>query len=52
MATVTTREPTTVLSINKRALDTVLDHVPGLPHELLRALARRLREATAALDAD
>lgn len=51
-AMVTTREPTTVLSINKRAFDTVLDRVPGLPHELLRALARRLREATAALDAD
>lgn len=46
-ATVTTREPTTVLSIKKRAFDTMLDRVPGLPHELLRALATRLRDATA-----
>ncbi|HSK92280.1 MAG TPA: cyclic nucleotide-binding domain-containing protein [Euzebyales bacterium] len=45
-ATVTAREPTTVLSISKRAFDTVLDRVPGLPHELLRALAARLRDAT------
>ena len=45
-ATVTTREPTTVLSISKRAFDTVLDRVPGLPHELLRALAVRLRDVT------
>lgn len=44
-ATVTTREPTTVLSINKRAFDTVLDRIPGLPHELLRSLAVRLRAA-------
>jgi CRP-like cAMP-binding protein len=46
-ATVTTREPTTVLSVKKRAFDTMLDRVPGLPHELLRALATRLRDATA-----
>jgi CRP/FNR family transcriptional regulator, cyclic AMP receptor protein len=45
-ATVIAREPTTVLSISKRAFDTVLDRVPGLPHELLRALAARVREAT------
>lgn len=45
-ATVIAREPTTVLSISKRAFDTVLDRVPGLPHELLRALAARLRDAT------
>lgn len=51
-ATVTTREPTTVLSISKRAFDTVLDRVPGLPHELLRVLARRLRDATARPDSD
>jgi CRP/FNR family transcriptional regulator/CRP/FNR family cyclic AMP-dependent transcriptional regulator len=49
-ATVVTREPTTVLSISKRAFDTVLDRVPGLPHELLRALAARLRDATDATD--
>jgi CRP/FNR family cyclic AMP-dependent transcriptional regulator len=49
-ATVTAREPTTVFSISKRALDTVLDRVPGLPHELLRALAARLRQATDATD--
>ena len=48
-ATVTAREPTTVLSISKRAFDTVLHEVPGLPHELLRALAVRLRDT---LDAD
>lgn len=47
-ATVTVREPTHVLTISKRAFDTVLHSVPGLPHELLRALALRLREATAA----
>lgn len=46
-ATVTTREATTVLSINKRAFDTMLDLVPGLPHELLRALAARVRDAIA-----
>ena len=51
-ATVTTREPTTVLSISKRAFDTVLERVPGLPHELLRALAARLRDATTAADID
>jgi CRP/FNR family cyclic AMP-dependent transcriptional regulator len=45
-ATVIAREPTTVLSISKRAFDTVLDRVPGLSHELLRALAARLRDAT------
>lgn len=45
-ATVTTLEPTTVLSISKRAFDSVLDRVPGLPHELLRTLAVRLRDAT------
>lgn len=45
-ATVTAREPTTVLSISKRAFDTVLDRIPGLPHELLRSLAVRLRAAT------
>jgi CRP-like cAMP-binding protein len=45
-ATVTTREPTTVLSVSKRAFDTVLDRIPGLPHELLRSLAARLRAAT------
>lgn len=45
-ATVTTREPTTVLAVRKRAFDTVLDQVPGLPHELLRTLAVRLRDAT------
>ncbi len=45
-ATVTTREPTTLLTIRKRAFDTVLDQVPGLPHELLRTLAVRLRDAT------
>lgn len=45
-ATVIAREPTTVLSISKRAFDTVLDRVPGLPHELLRALAARLRDVT------
>jgi CRP/FNR family cyclic AMP-dependent transcriptional regulator len=49
-ATVTAREPTTVLSISKRAFDTVLDRVPGLSHELLRALAARLREAADAVD--
>jgi CRP/FNR family transcriptional regulator, cyclic AMP receptor protein len=49
-ATVIAREPTTVLSISKRAFDTVLDRVPGLPHELLRALAARLRQATDATD--
>jgi CRP-like cAMP-binding protein len=49
-ATVTAREPMTVLSISKRAFDTVLDRVPGLPHELLRALAARLRDATEATD--
>jgi CRP/FNR family transcriptional regulator, cyclic AMP receptor protein len=48
-ATVVTRAPTTALSIGKRAFDTVLDRVPGLPHELLRTLAARLREATAAM---
>lgn len=48
-ASVTTREPMTVLTISKRAFDTVLATVPGLPHELLRALAVRLRNAT---DAD
>lgn len=51
-ATVTAREQTTVLSISRRALDTVLDRVPGLPHELLRALAVRLRDATATADVD
>ncbi len=45
-ATVTAREPTTVFSISKRAFDTVLDRIPGMPHELLRALAVRLRAAT------
>lgn len=45
-ATVTTTEPTTVLTISRRAFDTVLDRVPGLPHELLRTLAARLRDAT------
>jgi CRP-like cAMP-binding protein len=45
-ATVTTSEPTTVLSVSKRAFDTVLDRIPGLPHELLRSLAARLRAAT------
>lgn len=45
-ATVTASEPTTVLTISKRAFDTVLDRVPGLPHELLRTLAARLRDAT------
>lgn len=49
-ATVTAREPTTVLSISKRAFDTVLERVPGLPHELLRALAARLRDAIDAAD--
>ena len=34
------------------ALDTALDRVPGLPHELLRALAARLRDATTAADID
>jgi CRP/FNR family cyclic AMP-dependent transcriptional regulator len=45
-ASITVREPTTVLIISKRAFDTVLHQVPGLPHELLRAMARRLRDAT------
>lgn len=49
-ATVTAREPTTVLTVSKRAFDTVLDRVPGLPHELLRAVASRLREVTDAVD--
>jgi CRP/FNR family transcriptional regulator, cyclic AMP receptor protein len=49
-ATVIAREPTTVLSISKRAFDTVLDRVPGLSHELLRALAARLRDVTDAAD--
>jgi len=47
-ATVTATEPMTLLTISKRAFDTVLDRVPGLPHALLRTLATRLREANLA----
>ncbi|HSJ46947.1 MAG TPA: cyclic nucleotide-binding domain-containing protein [Euzebyales bacterium] len=44
-ATVTAKEPMTLVTVSKRAFDTVLDRVPGLPHALLRTLAARLREA-------
>lgn len=44
-ATVTAKEPMTLVTVSKRAFDTVLDRVPGLPHALLRTLATRLREA-------
>lgn len=48
-ATVTAKEPMALLTISKRAFDTVLDRVPGLAHALLRTLAQRLREADLAL---
>jgi CRP/FNR family cyclic AMP-dependent transcriptional regulator len=45
-ATVTATDHTVLLTISKRAFDTVLDRAPGMSQVLLRTLAARLRHAT------